>query len=178
MLRLKSLQKPMPNIGTKEPELKYVLSLISSGSISSKEVIEFAWLHTGLQPTIVKAALESCCQIVEHYVALGYRVNLGELGTFYPSIKSKAVESNTKAGMAQLEGIFVRFKPSSDVLEKVRKAEKELTGIFKLVDPEKGFYEEVGREELGDSDSNNDEGDDPSQDSGGGNTGDDGGFAG
>lgn len=80
--------------------------------------------------------------------------------------------------MAQLEGIFVRFKPSSDVLEKVRKAEKELTGIFKLVDPEKGFYEEVGREELGDSDSNNDEGDDPSQDSGGGNTGDDGGFAG
>ena len=42
MLKLESRQQPMIKIGTKEKELKYVLNLVLSGSISEKEVIEFA----------------------------------------------------------------------------------------------------------------------------------------
>ena len=42
MLKLISKQRPMTKIGTKEKELKYVLNLVLSGSISEKEVIEFA----------------------------------------------------------------------------------------------------------------------------------------
>ena len=42
MLKLESKQQPMTKIGTKEKELKYVLNLVLSGSISEKEVIEFA----------------------------------------------------------------------------------------------------------------------------------------
>ena len=74
MIKLISKQQPMIKIGTKEKELKYVLNLVLSGSISEKEVIEFACKHTGMQPTMVKAAIESCLQIVELYIALGYSV--------------------------------------------------------------------------------------------------------
>ena len=74
MLKIESRQQPMIKIGTKEKELKYVLNLVLSGSISEKEVIEFACKHTGMQPTMVKAAIESCLQIVELYIALGYSV--------------------------------------------------------------------------------------------------------
>ena len=74
MIKLVSKQQPMTKIGTKEKELKYVLNLVLSGSISEKEVIEFACKHTGMQPTMVKAAIESCLQIVELYIALGYSV--------------------------------------------------------------------------------------------------------
>ncbi len=42
MIKLESKQQPMTKIGTKEKELKYVLNLVLSGSISEKEVIEFA----------------------------------------------------------------------------------------------------------------------------------------
>ena len=42
MIKLISKQRPMTKIGTKEKELKYVLNLVLSGSISEKEVIEFA----------------------------------------------------------------------------------------------------------------------------------------
>ena len=42
MIKLVSKQQPMIKIGTKEKELKYVLNLVLSGSISEKEVIEFA----------------------------------------------------------------------------------------------------------------------------------------
>ena len=151
MIKLISKQQPMTKIGTKEKELKYVLNLVLSGSISEKEVIEFACKHTGMQPTMVKAAIESCLQIVELYIALGYSVKLGDLGTFYPTIDSKAVDSNTEAGLSQLKKVNIRFRPNSELVEKVNKADKELKGVFKIVDYERKFYEEVGRKDIGDT---------------------------
>lgn len=151
MIKLESRQRPMTKIGTKEKELKYVLNLVLSGSISEKEVIEFACKHTGMQPTMVKAAIESSLQIVELYIALGYSVKLGALGTFHPAIDSKAVDSNTEAGLSQLKKVNIRFRPNSELIEKVNKADKELVGVFKIVDYEHKFYEEVGRKDIGDA---------------------------
>ena len=151
MLKLESRQQPKTKIGTKEKELKYVLNLVLSGSISEKEVIEFACKHTGMQPTMVKAAIESCLQIVELYIALGYSVQLGDLGTFYPTIDSKAVDSNTEAGLSQLKKVNIRFRPNTELVEKVNKADKELKGVYKIVDYERKFYEEVGRKDIGDT---------------------------
>ena len=151
MIKPISKQQPMIKIGTKEKELKYVLNLVLSGSISEKEVIEFACKHTGMQPTMVKAAIESSLQIVELYIALGYSVQLGELGTFYPTIDSNAVDSNTDAGLSQLKKVNIRFRPNSELVEKVNKADKELKGVYKIVDYERKFYEEVGRKDFADA---------------------------
>ena len=151
MIKLISKQQPMTKIGTKEKELKYVLNLVLSGSISEKEVIEFACKHTGMQPTMVKAAIESCLQIVELYIALGYSVQLGAFGTFYPTIDSKAVDSNTEAGLSQLKKVNIRFRPNTEFVEKVNKADKELKGVYKIVDYERKFYEEVGRKDFADA---------------------------
>ena len=165
MIKLISKQQPMTKIGTKEKELKYVLNLVLSGSISEKEVIEFACKHTGMQPTMIKAAIESSLQIVERYIALGYSVQLGALGTFYPTIDSKAVDSNTEASLSQLKKVNIRFRPNSEFVEKVNKADKELKGVFKIVDYERKFYEEVGRKDIGDTAGNDGNG---NSDGGGG----------
>ena len=175
MLKLESRQQPMTKIGTKEKELKYVLNLVLSGSISEKEVIEFACKHTGMQPTMVKAAIESCLQIVELYIALGYSVKLGALGTFHPTINCKAVDSNTDAGLAQLEKVNIRFRPNPELIEKVNKADKELKGVYKIVDYEHKFYEEVGKKDLGDGTGNTpgNDGNGNSDGGGGSSSGDD-----
>ena len=178
MIKFISKQKPMTKIGTNETELKYVLNLERAGNLSAKDVVEFACQHTGMQATMVKAALESCFQTIGYHVALGYRVKLGELGTFYPTISSKVVDSNTEAGLSQLEGLNIRFRPSADLVEKLNKAPKELTGIYKLVDVENKFYKEVGTTELENNNSEAGSGDNPSQDTGGGNTGNDDDFSG
>ena len=154
MIKLKSLQKPLPKKGSAERELRYVLNLVSSGTLTMKEVVDFACLHTGMQPTMVKAAVESCFQIVNHHLSLGYRVNLGDIGTFYPSISSKAVENNTEAGLAQLNKMTVRFRPNTELLEKLEKAEKELIGVYKLYDADKKLYEEVGTKPIEENGSN------------------------
>jgi predicted histone-like DNA-binding protein len=177
-MKLISKQQPITKIGTSETNLKFVLNLVEAGTVSAKDIVEFASKHTSAPAVMVKAVLESSFQIVEHYLSLGYRVQLGELGTFYPTIKSKAVDSNTEAGMVQLEKVNVRFRPNSDIVEKLNKAPKTLQGIYRLVDADRKFYEEVGRGELGDAPVQPEGGDNPDPDSGGNTGGGGGGFAG
>ena len=173
-----SRQQPITTIGTSDTNLKFVLHLISAGTVSAKDVVEFAAKHTLAPAVMVKAVLESSFQIIEHYLSLGYRVKLGELGTFYPTIKSKAVDSNAEAGLVQLEKVNVRFMPNTEMVEKLNKAPKSLEGIFKLVDAERKFYEEVGKTKLGDTLDQPDGDDNLDPDDGGNTGGGGGGFAG
>ena len=166
MLKIRAEQRPITKIGTSEKELRYALQLLSSGQISEKEVVKFCSKHTNIPQATVRAVLDSCCQTIEYHLALGYSVKLGDVGTFYPTISYKSVHSNTDAGLAQLENVNIRFRPNSSLIEVVNKAEKELTGVYKIVDYEKGFYEEVGTRKL----DGNDDGTPPGE-SGGNNNG-------
>ena len=179
MFKLKSIQRPITKIGTNEKELKYVLQLLSSGQIGEKEVVNFCSKHTNVPQATVRAVLDSFCQTIEYHLSLGYSVKLGDVGIFYPTISYKVVDDNTKAGLAQLEKINIRFRPNVLLTEAVNKAEKETVGVYKIVDYEKGFYQEVGRRELGDGSGNGDNTNEtPSGGTGGGNTDAGGGFAG
>lgn len=104
----------------------------------------------------MRASLDSCCQIIEHYLSLGYNVKLGDVGISYPTISFKAVDSNTKAGLSQLKKVCIRFRPNKELVETVNKAGKEMTSVYKLVDAQKGLYEEVGTKELTDDSNPND----------------------
>lgn len=158
-MKLISKQMPITKIGTNETELKYVLRTVSSGAISEKDVVNFCHNHTMIPRTTIKSAFDSCCQTIAHYLALGYSVKLGEVGIFYPTAKSKAVDSNTEAGMNQLEGINIRFRPNTELLKKVNDADKKLDGVYKIVDYDKKIYEKIGSseldEEFDDDDNNN-----------------------
>ena len=48
----------------------------------------------------------------------------------------------------------VRFRPNTELLEKLEKAEKELIGVYKLYDADKKFYEEVGTKPIEENGSN------------------------
>ena len=155
MLKLKAIQRPVTKIGTKEQELKYVLQLLSSGQISEKEVVKFCSKHTNVPQATVRAVLDSCCQTIEYHLALGYSVKLGDVGIFYSTISYTAVNSNTEAGLSQLKKICVRFRPNKELVETVNKTPKENVGVYKLIDAQKGLYEEVGTKELENSSNSN-----------------------
>lgn len=72
--------------------------------------------------------------------------------------------------MSQLKKVNIRFRPNSELIEKVNKADKELKGVYKIVDYERKFYEEVGRKDLGDApdDTTGNDGDGNSDGGGGG----------
>ena len=169
-MKLISKQVPITKIGTNEQELKYALFLQSAGTVSTKTIAEFACKHTSMQPTMVKAMLESCFQIIEYHLSLGLSVRMGDLGTFYPTLSYKAVDSNTEAGLVQLKKVNVRFRPNSDMIDTINKAEKELLGIYKLVDHVNKYYKEVGTAKLDDDNSSGTDSGTPPNDQGGGGT--------
>ena len=152
----------------------------SSGTVSYKDVVKFACKHTGMQSTVMKAAIDSCCQTIEHFLSMGHRVQLGELGSFFITTDSNAVYSNTEAGICQLKKLNIRFDAKKDLKEAINNAERELAGIYKIVDHERKIYEKVGTKE---SDGKNESGNNSNGNSGGdsnnGNNSDSGGgFAG
>lgn len=180
MIKIISKERPTPIIGQKETELKYTLYVESSGTVSYKDVVKFACKHTGMQSTVMKAAIDSCCQTIEHFLSMGHRVQLGELGSFFITTDSNAVYSNTEAGICQLKKLNIRFDAKKDLKEAINNAERELAGVYKIVDHERKIYEKVGTKE---SDGKNESGNNSNGNSGGdsnnGNNSDSGGgFAG
>ena len=150
MINLVSKEQPTPIIGTKDTELKYSLHIQYAGIVSTKEVVAFACKHTGMQSTAMKAALDSCCQTIELFLSMGYRVQLGELGTFFATTDATTVYSNVDAGLSQLKKLNVRFNATKDLKYAVNNAEKRLVAIQRLVDPEKKIYETISTNQLTD----------------------------
>ena len=179
-MKFVSKQTPMTKIGTKEKELKYVLKHSSSGIIDEKEVVNFCHNHTQIPRATISAAMDSCLQTIGHYLALGHSVKLGDVGIFYITANARSVDSNTEAGLAQLKGVNVRFRPSIELQDLVRKADKECEGVYRIVDYDKKIYEKIGTSSLDGSgtgsgaDSNGDAGNNSS----GGGTGGSGGGGG
>ena len=151
MINIVSKEQPTPKIGTKEMEMKYSLHIQYAGTLSAKDVVAFACKHTGMQSTAMKAALDSCCQTIELFLSMGYRVQMGELGTFFATTNSTTVYSNVDAGLSQLKKLNVRFNATKDLKHAVNNAEKRLVAIQKLVDPEKKIYQTISTNELTDS---------------------------
>ena len=148
MINIVSKEQPTPKIGTKEMEMKYSLHIQYAGTLSTKEVVAFAAKHTGMQSTAMKAALDSCCQTIELFLSMGYRVELGELGTFFATTNGTTVYSNVDAGLSQLKRLRVRFDANKELKQAVNSAEKRLVAIQKLVDPEKKIYQTISTNEL------------------------------
>ncbi|MBO7200589.1 MAG: hypothetical protein J6V54_04240 [Bacteroidales bacterium] len=171
MISIISKEQPTPIIGTKNTELKYSLHIQYAGTVSTKEVVAFACKHTGMQSTAMKAALDSCCQTIELFLSMGYRVQLGELGTFFATTDSTTVYSNVDAGLSQLNRLRVRFDANKELKHAINNAEKRLVAIQRLVDPEKKIYETISTNQLTDgSQPGGSGGSGGNSDSGGGNS--------
>lgn len=143
MIKLEVKERPVMKIGTAEKENKYVLQLAKGQTVDDKEVVEFCHNHTQIPTVYIKAAAESYCQTIMHYLLMGYRVKVGDLGTFFLALDTKAAGSIDEAGLDQLMDIRVRFRPTKEFATKIRQAEVKLDGIFKLVDAERKIYEKV-----------------------------------
>ena len=82
---------------------------------------------------------------------MGYRVQLGELGTFFATTNSTTVYSNVDAGLSQLKRLKIRFDANKELKHAINSAEKRLVAIQKLVDAERKIYETISTNELVDS---------------------------
>lgn len=96
---------------------KYYAQPVSQGTVNLDELAAHISDHGSVYTRdVVVGVMTKMVDCINELLAQGYKVKLGELGTFYNSIRNdgkKAVSDPTKFDVAQIAGVNLRFLPFS-----------------------------------------------------------------
>lgn len=130
---------------------------INQGRVTTREVAEQLQEITSLGRGDVLSVLTHMGDVAARYLREGHSVQLGELGTFTPYIKCKAVKEGEKFTSADLTRINVVFRASKWLRDAMSKATfeciKEADGTCRAPEPskpseEKGEDKDISSEAL------------------------------
>ena len=118
---------------------KYYGKVVTTGTMSYKELTKHMSEHNSVYGEDVCSGvaikLEGC--ILEQLLE-GKKVQFGDLGTFYLSVKSEGAETEEKFNMGQnIKGLYLRFSPSrmdvNDLSSKTLKKRATFMNVKELV---------------------------------------------
>lgn len=96
---------------------KYYAQPVSQGTVNLDELAAHISDHGSVYTRdVVIGVMTKMVDCINELLAQGYKVKLGELGTFYNSIRNdgkKAVSDPSKFDVAQIVGVNLRFLPFS-----------------------------------------------------------------
>ena len=96
---------------------KYYAKPVSQGTVNLDELAAHISDHGSVYTRdVVVGVITKMVDCINELLAQGYKVKLGELGTFYNSIRNdgkKAVSDPSKFDVAQIAGVNLRFLPFS-----------------------------------------------------------------
>lgn len=124
--------KKKPALTTKEGEENTLYpSIVHQKTIPSDKILYFVQQRCGLKDGVLAGALMEIMDVVAEYISDGYRVELGEFGTFSGKIKaSKLVAEKTDIRAGSIRFTGVNFRASKKF---VKKASGELMRSPKVV---------------------------------------------
>ena len=117
---------------------KYYGKVVTTNTMSYKELTKHMSEHNSVYGEDVCSGvaikLQSC--ILEQLLE-GKKVQFGDLGTFYLSVKSEGAESEDKFNMGQnIKGLYLRFTPCrqdvNDLSSKTLKKKAQLKNVKEL----------------------------------------------
>ena len=83
----------MPNLQGKEEEPGLYPQLVTSGTITLKDLMKHASRYSGFNPSEVLGIVTFLEDAMVEYLSQGYHVKLGDIGTFSASLTSRKVKS-------------------------------------------------------------------------------------
>jgi len=89
--------------------------IVENGTVDIDYLCSSIAKATTLTRTDVKAAVESFIEFVMEYVASGFRVDMGNLGKFFPQISATGVEDVEDCTATTIKRVFCRFMPSQEL---------------------------------------------------------------
>ena len=124
----------MPNLLGKEEEQGLYPQLVTSGTITLKDLMERASRHTGFSPAEVVGMVAFLEEALVEYLSQGYHVKLGDIGTFSASLTSRKVMNKEEIRAKSVHFRNVNFKAD-------KKLRKQISMQMQLerVDPSRAF---------------------------------------
>lgn len=102
----------MPNMqGTNEEKTLYP-KLVTSGTKTLKDIMHHASRYSGLNEATVIGVVTYLEDVLAEYLAEGYNVKLGEIGTFSASLKSRKITDKNEIRSQSVHFDNVNFKAS------------------------------------------------------------------
>lgn len=107
------------NLSTKTMDFR--ARVITNGKASYDDIVAEACHNTSLHKAEAKTALELCMETVVEMLKQGYIVELGPVGTLYPTCTGKWAE---KAEDLQLDSVkpSIRYRPGRDMAAAIKEA--------------------------------------------------------
>lgn len=109
----------LPNLQGKEGEQELYPQLVTSGTKTLKDLMERASRHTAFNPAIVQGVVLFLEDAMAEYLAEGYHVKLGDIGTFSASLTSRKVTDKDEIRSKSIRFNNVNFKASKNLRKKV-----------------------------------------------------------
>ena len=109
----------MPNLQGKEEELGLYPQLVTSGTITMKDLMERASRHSGFNPAEVLGIVTFLEDAMVEYLSQGYHVKLGDIGTFSAGLTSRKVMSKEEIRANSVHFDNVHFKADKKLRKKI-----------------------------------------------------------
>ncbi|WP_455671574.1 HU family DNA-binding protein [Phocaeicola sp.] len=126
--------KVSPDIQGKEEKTTLYPKIVVSGTKTIENLVEDISRHSGFKSGMVLGLMNELENIMTDYLAQGYNVKLGEIGTFSATLTSRKVTDKNEIRAASVHFDNVKFKPTPYFLGCIYGK-----GHLERVDPEYGF---------------------------------------
>lgn len=109
----------MPNMQGEEEEQKLYPQLVTSGTITLKDLMEHKSKHTTFSPAEVVGMITFLEDAMVEYLAQGYHVKLGDIGTFSASLTSRKVTSKDEIRAKSVHFDNVLFRADKKLRKRI-----------------------------------------------------------
>ena len=109
----------MPNLQGKEEEPGLYPQLVTSGTITMKDLMKHASRYSGFNPSEVLGIVTFLEDAMVEYLSQGYHVKLGDIGTFSASLTSRKVKSKKEIRANSVHFNNVHFKADKKFRKKI-----------------------------------------------------------
>ena len=110
-----------PGLSPKGKDEEQVLypKLVAYGTKTLKDILNDATLHSGLNASTVLGVVTFLEDTLAEYLANGYNVKLGNIGTFSASLKSRKVTSKEEIRAKSIHFDNVKFKATKELKKSI-----------------------------------------------------------
>ena len=115
-----------PGLGPKGKDEKPTLypKLVAHGTMDMKDILKHAQMHSGLNAATVQGVVTFLEDVLAEYLASGYNVKIGNIGTFSASLKSRKVTSKEEIRAKSIHFDNVKFKAAKELKKSIGKQMK------------------------------------------------------
>ena len=142
---VKSLEQNVNYLKSDSVEGGYKLYPVRYSTIKGNSLVESCSKNSYVPRAYMEAALVAIIEAMENHLLNGHSIELPEFGIFSISCESTVAKTPAEAGVGQLKGLKINFRPSTTLKTKLENVEVELDGVWKCLDltAENKVYERV-----------------------------------